>query len=137
MFDLGFSGLTVASHVTICLAIFMVFDEALRLAASPDGLKRALSTGGVRVAVFAALSAVVVERVYYIAARLLRPLGLDLWSQHPAPELLAASVAVTLFLVVVAGRVASSLDSHDWVVPMFLRAMSLVVVWSCVAFWLA
>jgi hypothetical protein len=52
-----------------------------------------------RLALVAALAigALAVERAYYVAARLLRPHGVDLWQAHPAPSVLSALVCAALY----------------------------------------
>lgn len=46
-----------------------------------------------------ALGAFLVERLYYVAARMLQPAGFDLWSAHPAPALLSVLVAASCYWI--------------------------------------
>lgn len=90
------NAITAASHVSLIFAALLVVFEVLTTVRHP-GL---IGPGGwarIRAAGYLALSALVVERVYYVVARLLVHQGYNLWESHPAPELLSAAVACGIF----------------------------------------
>jgi predicted Co/Zn/Cd cation transporter (cation efflux family) len=130
MSGFGPSALTLASHASICLAVLMIFAEALRLAAIPDGIGQVLRSHYARLSAFTVLSMMVVERLYYAAARLLRPLDVDLWAAHPAPEFLSGALSLSLFNLVVAARLAT--DPQPWT-TIAQQFTVLVVVWVSIA----
>jgi len=53
------------------------------------------------------LFALVIERLYYVAARMLKGSGVDLWSAYPAPAILSSLVALSVM----------------WLTPAYLRAL--------------
>ncbi|WP_159966772.1 hypothetical protein, partial [Profundibacterium mesophilum] len=54
--------------------------------------------------IFAIAAALMVERIYYVIARLAVNTQLDLWSAHPAPEALSFALAAAIFALAVAIR---------------------------------
>ena len=93
---LGFSALTTASHAVLVLAVLLLFSEVvlLRHILVPREPARSRSLFFAAALVMASF---VIERLYYVAARLLKPHGVDLWALHPAPEVLSALVALSVF----------------------------------------
>lgn len=93
---LGPSAFTLASHVVLLVALVMT---VWRVGAAVE--RQAAETTcnhEIMIAVLAAFAAIAVERVYYIAARALKPTnGLDLWALHPAPEMLSLMVAGAVY----------------------------------------
>ena len=97
MFEIGYgqSAFTIASHLTLSVALGLLVWRLLRML---DGEVPAIAirrgwVAGLAIFAWGLLS----ERAYYIAARLLRPLGVDLWQMHPAPEVLSVMVFLTLY----------------------------------------
>ena len=123
-YGLGASALTTASHVILVIVLLMVFHGAQRVIAERGSFAIVASSQFFRWSVFSVFSALIVERIYYIGARLMRPLGFDLWQSHPAPELLSAAVAASLFCLSVSGQVALSRTKLD----AFKAVMSKVVM---------
>lgn len=87
--NLEWSAITLASHVTLVLAIAFGFANAIAvrrhwIAKSPVVLFRRLEWP-----VFAISAAMITERLYYVFARLNVNTDLNLWRAHPAPEFLA------------------------------------------------
>ena len=93
---LGWSALTIASHVALIVAVLLLFSEVVLLrhvlVAAEPGRSRSLFHASALI-----MAAFVIERLYYVAARLLLPQGVDLWAAHPAPELLSGLVALAVF----------------------------------------
>lgn len=93
---LGPSAAVAASHIVMVLILAAAIIRLMRLRARP----RQVAPGWVLpVAVSYAFGAFLVERLYYVAARLLQPSGIDLWSAHPTPALLAGLVAASCYWV--------------------------------------
>ena len=130
--DLGWSALTTASHTTIILAVLMVFAELLYLQAVSNA-RTVIDTRAVRSAIALMFSALVVERLYYIAARLLIGTEIDLWSAHPAPELLSLMLAASIFGVAATLMVFTATTLRRGLVGVAIQGGGLVLVWGCVA----
>lgn len=92
---LGDSAYTVASHVCLLGALLLLMWRLVSMMHNETPLM-ALGRGLVPgMAIFAL--GIIVERAYYVAARLLAPSGMDLWAEHPAPEVLSAMMFGTLY----------------------------------------
>ena len=135
MLELGLGAYTTASHISLVLTAFYAFHIGQTLMLASDGFARMGQSGYARISVFFLLAALVCERGYYIAARILAPQGFDLWSQHPAPELLSAIVALSLFNLSAAIILVLTLDTKRaaWIIMTRLM-MFLSLYIACVAF---
>lgn len=101
---LHWSAVTLASHVALVLAIVCAFANAVavrRVWGRSDGVRAFARIEG---PVFAIAAALVVERLYYVTARLLINSDLNLWTAHPAPEALSFTVAASIFALAAAIR---------------------------------
>lgn len=98
---------TAASHMLLVAALVALVLEAVRLRHDPYAAQLAGEAPSVMWSAICAASALIVERSYYIAARLVRGSRLDLWAMHPAPELLSTAVAASLLAVVVSVKIAT------------------------------
>lgn len=94
----GEGGIAVASHVTL-LAVLLVLGVRVMRAFREATLLTRAEQFGLSAAISIAFLGLGIERAYYVAARLLQPRGLDLWSLHPAPAVLSAVVSLGLFLI--------------------------------------
>lgn len=101
---LGLSALVTAAHIIMVLVILLTSTRLMRLQyrAARPGQGAWLFPGPV----ILVLTAFAIERGYYIAARVLKPWGYDLWSMHPAPAVLSAVVALSCY----------------WLMPVIFRA---------------
>lgn len=91
----GAGALAIASHTCLVVALSLLIWRVITLfhdSKSVLALNIGLLPG---VAMFA--FGLIVERNYYIAARVLRPQGYDLWQEHPAPEVLSVVVLLSLY----------------------------------------
>ncbi|MGR3485499.1 MAG: hypothetical protein ACU0BF_09150 [Paracoccaceae bacterium] len=129
VFELGPSAFVAASHIALVMAVLMVFAELLHASAHP-GIASRLS---VRYALFAMLSAVVVERLYYVAARLLAPRGFDLWGDHPAPETLSALVAASVFAFAASLMAATAPTGRRALRLVATHGAGLLAIWAGIA----
>lgn len=124
--DLGWSAITLAAHVSLIVSVFFVFVNAVavRLHWGPDMPIRVFLPLLEPALFFAA--ALSVERIYYIAARFLRGLGYDLWTMHPAPDILSVILALSLFwLAAATRRIRSPSPRQAWRV-IGLQAMTII-----------
>lgn len=96
--DLGPNALTVASHIVL-VAIVLAFMVRLAWGLNGVSVVDAIQRFGFVPLLIICLCGLLIERLYYIVARFLRPSGLDLWQLHPAPEVLSLIVAVGLYVV--------------------------------------
>lgn len=117
MLDLGPSGFATASHVVMVL-IFTLFIVTYR-----DAARNALS-----LSVALGVGALILERVYYVAARVLEPHGVDLWAAHPFPAILSGLVTLAVFAGLALPR--WGFGSYGWILGEFLI---LALIWSAVA----
>ena len=104
---LGVSAPVAAAHIIMIAVIFLTSVRLVRLQgrARPGAAGSWLFPGPIAM-VFAAIA---IERSYYVVARLLRPYGHDLWSMHPAPAMLSATVALSFY----------------WMMPAIFRAQGM------------
>ena len=87
---------TIASHLVLVAMLALTGWRVID--AQRDGaLVQAARKHGMALAVALACLGLGVERLYYVGARALEPHGLDLWSAHPAPELLSLLVAASIY----------------------------------------
>jgi hypothetical protein len=90
---LGPDAAIVASHAALIMVLLLVIARIGSFMARPElpviALKRDLL---VYLGLFCWV--LVIERAYYVAARLLKGVGVDLWSAHPAPALLSTVVVL-------------------------------------------
>jgi hypothetical protein len=101
---LEWSAVTMASHLCLVFAIACAFVNAVTVAKNWLGPASAGAFARLEGPIFAIAATLMVERLYYVAARLLVKTELNLWSAHPAPELLSFSATVAVFWLAVAIR---------------------------------
>ncbi|MGR3501588.1 hypothetical protein [Pseudaestuariivita sp.] len=87
---MSWDNVTAASHVTLVVALVFVGLNLYAVGSGKPG----------RLGAALAIVAMLVERSYYVFARLLAGHQIDLWSAHPAPALLSFSVAISVFAIV-------------------------------------
>lgn len=106
---LGDSAPVAASHIIMIVIIFLTGGRLIRLQgrSCPSAVGPWAFTGPVAMT-FAAFA---IERIYYVGARLFKPYGYDLWTMHPAPGLLSATVALSFY----------------WMMPAIFRAQGMAV----------
>jgi hypothetical protein len=95
--DLHWSAVTMASHLCLAFAIACAFANAVAarrywISQTPVEVFARLEGP-----IFALAATLLVERLYYVAARLTVNSDLDLWSAHPAPEMLSLLIAASMF----------------------------------------
>ncbi|GIT85424.1 hypothetical protein [Roseobacter sp. OBYS 0001] len=91
------NALTIASHLTM-IAVLIVLVVRLVLAGANSIAWEALGHG-LTPALAIACVGLMLERTYYVLARIVKPHGVDLWNLHPAPEVLSFIVGAGLFVV--------------------------------------
>ncbi|MCB5198580.1 hypothetical protein LGQ03_04955 [Loktanella sp. TSTF-M6] len=128
--ELGWSAVTLAGHVALCLSILLILWNALAVlpyARAPGSLTPVASP------LFLFGAAVLVERSYYVAARLLVNSGFNLWELHPAPDLLSGIVAMMGLWVAATVR----LIGRPWGLPyrlaISLQAGLMLLVYAALA----
>jgi hypothetical protein len=89
--------LTAGAHVALIFSAVLVLLEVTWLVQRPDMMERGLVSSRLRVTAYAALTALILERSFYVAARILSHRGVDLWAMHPAPAILSALTATAIF----------------------------------------
>lgn len=130
----GSAALVIASQVTMipillalaCRAVRMVEREQLYRAAARHEM-------ALMIAIFA--GAMIVQQVYYIAARLLLPHGINLWQLHPGPEAMNLVVAMGAYGLMVpfilaragSARAGLRLIATEWTA---LLALWVAIAWA-------
>jgi len=95
---LGESAYTTASHVVLFL-ITLGLIVRLTWHLNGDVVKFAVDRCGFIPALAICAISIDIERLYYICARLLQGRGLNLWSLHPAPEVLSLIMAIGVYAI--------------------------------------
>ncbi len=131
--SLGANALTVASHTAVVVAVLLVFAACARLVSTPGGLGVVADSSYARLAFFSVLAMYLVERLYYIAARLLRDVGVNLWAAHPAPEILSAAIALAIFNFAAAIQLALSYDFDRTLARISMQALTVLALWLGIA----
>lgn len=127
---LQWSAVTLAGHVTLCLAILLILWNALVVLPAARGPGSLLPIAS---PLFAFGAAFLVERAYYVVARLLVNSGINLWELHPAPDLLSGIVAAMGFWVAVAVRSTGRTDGISFRRAVTTQGLMLVVVYAALA----
>jgi hypothetical protein len=86
-----------------------------------------------RLSLIAAMASLIVERAYYILARLLTLEDIDLWQAHPAPELLSLASAVAVWHVSVAALVATDMMSAPRRGRIALELGGMIALWCLIS----
>lgn len=105
--NLQWSAITLAGHVSLILSVILILRNAIlaRRSVLRDMPLAGLSPLIEPVVFF--LTALVVERAYYVAARAMVNRGINLWEAHPSPSVLAFGLAATaLWVAIAALRIA-------------------------------
>ena len=105
---LGPSAFVAAAHIIMIAVLVLTSIRLMKLQylAARPGRGAWLFPGPITLV----LTAFAIERGYYVAARLLKPWGYDLWSMHPAPAALSSVVALSCY----------------WLMPVIFRAQGMV-----------
>ncbi len=110
---LGQNAFTVASHLTL-IAILGVLGYRM-LSAKVSGLLHTALDRGLTAALTICALALAIERFYYVVARFLMPTGVNLWTMHPAPDVLSLIVAIGIYGIMVPVILAGSpSDARAW-----------------------
>ncbi|WP_299370458.1 hypothetical protein [uncultured Tateyamaria sp.] len=133
------SAYAAASHVLLLLiAVTLIF----RLVRFLDGrvVKLAIDRYDLIPALALCCIGLAIERAYYVAARMLVTSGLNLWQLHPAPEVLSAIMAASMYAVHVS-LTRAHVDHDSRSLQFFRQRIGLelvgaVMIWSLVAWWL-
>lgn len=86
----GWNALVMAAHLGFCTSAALLLWRLIPRLGSASVHAVSARSRGFAAAYFVA--SLLGERVYYLLARTLRPLGYDLWQAHPAPGVVATLV---------------------------------------------
>lgn len=125
--DLGANAYPVASHLIMVGILLMLI---IRVMIAPHGprMMEAIDLGFRATIAIGALG-LIIERLYYVLARLLKPDGIDLWSMHPAPEVLSIVVGLGLYSIMVPMIFAAAATREVAVRRVIVEMSSIVLVW--------
>jgi len=123
---LGLSAFVTAAHIIMVLVILLTSIRLMKLQylAARPGRGAWLFPGPV----ILVLTAFAIERGYYVAARILKPWGYDLWSMHPAPAVLSAVVALSCYWLVPVIFRAQGMSSREIRITITVEVVSFFVV---------
>ncbi|WPY94695.1 hypothetical protein T8T21_00790 [Limimaricola variabilis] len=134
---LGYSGVTLASHLLLIAAILFVFGRAQSMRFVQDSLPKLVASRYMRAALIAALAVMIVERLYYVGARLLSGQGVNLWNAHPAPEILSFTLAAAVYHVSIAALWATGELTSQRYATIATEIAVMLASWAllCVLLW--
>jgi hypothetical protein len=89
---------TAASHAVLVIASLLLVFEVIAAIRIPGALERIGRSRLTLRSFFVVIAALVVERSFYVAARVVQHKGLRLSDLHPAPDVLSVALAVSIFL---------------------------------------
>lgn len=89
--------MTAASHTFLALATMLVFFNAVSVRLIQHHHSGLSLFQNLEAPLFLIGATIIVERLYYVMARLLQTSGVNLWEAHPAPEILSLCVAGAIF----------------------------------------
>ena len=101
MTGLGWSAVTMASHVILVMSILFAFGNAIWVYLGHVDGRPVFSVEQLENPIIAVAITLVAERCYYITARLLVNTEVNLWEFHPVPEVLSILVALAFFWLAV------------------------------------
>jgi len=119
---LGQNAFTIASHLTMVIILTMLAVRALRH-----------RTAGLNAVIAIAAMGLVIERIYYVAARSLLSSGVNLWSMHPAPSILSMVVGIGLYSVMVPMVYSAQKSRRRAVARITVEIGLLFGIWALVA----
>lgn len=129
--NFGLNAYAIASHSVLILIALLIVWRVMRsyviedfAIVDPHNLQFVISLMALGVAI---------ERIYYVAARALRSSGVDLWSAHPAPEVLSLLVAFTLYFIMVPFIVLKSQDAWGALRFVAIEWSVLALIWAVIA----
>tara|TARA_R110000744_G_scaffold78295_10_gene154362 strand:+ start:4013 stop:4417 length:405 start_codon:yes stop_codon:yes gene_type:complete len=122
------NSLTIASHTVMVLILSTLIWRALKCVAFGHG-EEAMRRG-LLPAIAICATALIIERLYYVAARVLKVRGLDLWSMHPAPETLSLIVGIGFYGIMVPILRASGQPAARTKMRICAEVLSLFLIWA-------
>lgn len=128
MFELGPNAFTVASHITM-IVILLTLGVRI-MAAKVSGVMGAAMHRGMTAAITIAALSLGIERGYYIAARFLVSSGVNLWTMHPAPEVLSIVVGIGLYGIMIPMLLADARRDRDAWLKVFREVLLLLAFWT-------
>jgi hypothetical protein len=87
--------LTMIGHIILMMSLIRLSGSALRVHRARNVIEAPIHN--VSIGVWILALALCVERIYYAAARGLLSQGIDLYSRHPAPELLSTFAMIGVY----------------------------------------
>lgn len=89
--------ITAAAHLVLALSTGVAIWRMVHLSDRRHTDHDRPEYHGLVTGVILMLGLIMVERIYYVAARLLKPLDINLWNAHPAPVMLSIMVALCVY----------------------------------------
>ena len=123
------NSLTIASHSVMVVILIALITRSLRT--FQRGLGSEAVEHGLMVVIAICASGIIIERLYYITARFLRPIGINLWAMHPAPEALSLVGGVGFYAIMVP-MIRAQRSPRATIVRVSSEWLGLVVLWFLV-----
>lgn len=124
------NSLTIASHLVMIIILLALAGRAL--STFEKGLGGLAVEHGIMAAIAIACVGLSIERLYYVAARFF---SLNLWSMHPAPEVLSLVVGIGLYGIMVPLLRAQMPNRRRHAHRIAREVMALILLWT-VTVWL-
>ncbi|MEM6372358.1 MAG: hypothetical protein AAF727_06215 [Pseudomonadota bacterium] len=128
---MDYNALAVASHACVIVILSATVWRYTTLPEHSHGAKALRH--GLMVSVAIAAAALIIERSFYVIARLLVEHGYDLWQLHPAPQVLSAIVAAGLYCLSVPMIAAMSDTIKETARHIAFEVSGLVGFWLLIA----
>ncbi|MEL7098275.1 MAG: hypothetical protein AAGM84_05535 [Pseudomonadota bacterium] len=125
---------TIASHALMIVVLVQLLYRVV-LAFEARRALEAVRSHGLMLALGIMAAFTLLERSYYLIARLIQNTGVDLWSMHPAPEVLSAIMALGIYCVQVpllAAHQAEPLPDGALRRRVMIELMVLGLVWGLI-----
>ncbi|MGR3466927.1 MAG: hypothetical protein ACU0CI_03540 [Shimia sp.] len=103
LFSLGPSAFVTAGHFALVFLLLRGMALGLRVMATRRTVDM---SDGLILSIYATAAAFLLERGYYITARIGQQFGWDLWSAHPGPELMVALINASIVALLGSWRYA-------------------------------
>ena len=131
--SLEWSAVTLASHASLVLATVFAFLNAITVRRFWVAQPSLAVFERLESPIFAIAAALMVERSYYVCARLFVRTDLNLWEAHPAPEVLAFMLAASMFWLAISIRTMGEIGGLGAQRALILQSATMVALFTLLA----
>tara|TARA_R110002110_G_scaffold168187_2_gene369591 strand:- start:2623 stop:3033 length:411 start_codon:yes stop_codon:yes gene_type:complete len=131
--NLEWSAITLASHASLVLATMFAFINAIAVRRFWVAQPSLAIFERLEGPIFAIAAALIVERSYYVCARLFVNTGFNLWEAHPAPEVLAFMLASSMFWLATSIRTMGEVGAFRVRRVLMLQSITMAALFASLA----